>query len=82
MSGRFYIHFHAIFGDMSRLGSGISGSYNALRGVFAGASNPTYVNTIDYVTIASTGNAKDFGDLTTARIFYGGTSDSHGGLTE
>ena len=68
------------FGDMSRLGSGISGSSNALRGVFAGGSNPTYLNTIDYVTIASTGNAKDFGDLTTARMFYGGTSDSHGGL--
>ena len=27
------------------------------------------VNTIDYITIASTGNATDFGDLTVARRY-------------
>ena len=37
-------------------------------------------NTIDYVTIASTGDAKDFGDLTQARQYPGSCSDSHGGL--
>jgi len=35
------------------------------RGVFGGASPET--NTIDYITIATTGNATDFGDLTQAR---------------
>ena len=29
--------------------------------------NPANVNTIHFVTIASTGNAQDFGDLTEAR---------------
>ena len=41
---------------------------NNIRGVFgnrSGASN--FQNTIDYVTIASTGNATDFGDDTVAR---------------
>ena len=36
------------------------------RGVFGGGLTPSNVNTIDYVTIASTGNANDFGDLTQA----------------
>ncbi len=37
------------------------------RGVFAGGYTPTNQNVIDYVTIATTGNAKDFGDLTAAK---------------
>ena len=38
-------------------------------------------NAIDYVTIQTTGNAKDFGDLTTTTRKKGGTtSDSHGGV--
>ena len=40
----------------------------------------TNVNTMDFVTIASTGGITDFGDLTTARKSTGGCSDSHGGL--
>ena len=35
------------------------------RGVFGGGAGAT--NIIDYVTISTTGNAIDFGDLTTAR---------------
>ena len=35
------------------------------RAVFSRGSNPgTYLNTMDYVVIASTGNASDFGDMT------------------
>jgi len=41
------------------------------RGVFGGGANPTLTNgvsgTIDYINISSTGNAQDFGILTTAR---------------
>ena len=33
------------------------------RGVFAGGATPTIQNVIDYITIATTGNASDFGDL-------------------
>ena len=49
-----------------------SGGSNDTRGIRAGGvdgptSNP--FNTIDYVTIASTGDAKDFGDLTTRQKY-------------
>ena len=51
------------------------------RGLFmeAGSEN---VNTISFVTISSTGNASDFGDLTAARGYVKGCADSHGGLTQ
>ena len=38
-----------------------------MRGLSAGESNPAMSNVIDYITIATTGNASDFGDLTVAR---------------
>ena len=41
------------------------------RGVWGGGYTPTMKNEVDYVTIATTGNASDFGDLTLAR---GGTA--------
>ena len=37
------------------------------RGVFGGGQTPTLKNEIDYITIATVGNAADFGDLTVAR---------------
>ena len=40
----------------------------------------TTTNTIDYVNIASSGDAVDFGDLTISTQRRRGTSDSHGGL--
>ena len=45
----------------------VSGASNAVRGITAGGSSPSVSNVIDYVTIAATGNATDFGDLTQAR---------------
>ena len=43
------------------------------RGVFAGGYiEPTFSNTIDFITISSTGNATDFGDLTLIRMMGGG----------
>jgi hypothetical protein len=59
------------FGDLTiaryEQGNGISGS--AIRGVFSGGitADQTQVNVLDYITIASTGNATDFGNLTTSR---------------
>ena len=38
------------------------------------------VNTIDYITIASTGNAIDYGDLIQTTSFPGAVSNGHGGL--
>ncbi len=44
-----------------------------------------YRNSIEYVTITTTGNASDFGDAVhhnNAHAYLSGTSDSHGGLAE
>ncbi len=51
------------------------------RGVFAGGDvngAGSAQNVIDYITIASTGNATDFGDLTVARRNLGGSGCSNG----
>jgi hypothetical protein len=58
---------------------------NSIRGVRGGgnpnASPAVTINTMEYVTISSTGNAQDFGDLIVARREAGACSDSHGGLS-
>ena len=41
---------------------------------------PGGTNMIQYVTIASTGNAADFGDLSNKTSSAGGCSNGHGGL--
>jgi len=35
---------------------------------------------MDYITIANTGNATDFGDLTVARMYHGATNDATRGV--
>ena len=59
----------------------IAGGWN-LRGTTgpASANDPRNNNIIEFVTIASTGNALDFGDMTAAKNQVQGTSDVHGGL--
>ena len=63
------------FGDStSTLGYRPSGLSNATRAIRAGGSdNPQTggVNVIDFFTMASTGNAVDFGDTTLAKLRYG-----------
>ena len=54
---------------------------SSTRGIFAGGYAPGITNLIDYVTIATTGNAKDFGDLLVVQRGIAATSDSHGGLS-
>ena len=49
-------------------------------GVFGGGQTSNGSNIIDYVNIASTGNATDFGDLTQGRQFLGATGSSTRGL--
>ena len=59
-----------------------SAAANQVRAVLSGGySNPTSITRMEYITIATAGDAQDFGDLglgidrrATA------TSDSHGGL--
>ena len=79
------------FGNLTAANSkgrqALAGASSKTRAVFAGGYNyhpaaPTLVayNIIDYVTLASTGNATNFGDLTVNRRNLGGCSDTNGGL--
>ena len=78
------------FGD-SPFFSGAAGGggsvTNRIRAVFAGgygqAPSFTMVNGIEFLTIATTGNSLDFGDIDSgAGANKAGCSDSHGGLSE
>ena len=67
------------FGDLTKKRGAIAGCSSPVRGLYAGGNdwNPNagaMVNTIDYITIASEGNASDFGTLTIGRGFWSGTS--------
>ena len=60
-------------------------SDSSTRAVFCGGiasdgTAPAATNYMDYITIASAGNALDFGDVTGKIKGQGGFSDSHGGL--
>ena len=63
------------FGDMTSVRFTCGSGSNPTRGIIAGGYQPSptggVVNTCDFLTIATTGNASDFGDLTEAR--YGNT---------
>ena len=63
--------------------SGGAGGASRTRGLFAGGQHPspfTFFNIIDYITIASTGNATDFGDMVNKAYSVSGLSDSTRGL--
>jgi len=45
-----------------------------------GGFEPANSNAIDYITIATTGNAQDFGDLFLARSYVSGLSNSIRGI--
>ena len=45
------------------------------RGIVAGGNAPSASNVIDYINIASTGNAADFGDLLQAQASFSGTGN-------
>lgn len=50
------------------------------RGLRAGGQTPGITDTIDYVTISSTGNAQDFGNLSSSRFGCGGIGSSTRGI--
>ena len=72
------------FGELTHSRLGANGASTQTRAVFGGGGvSPDAANRrnwIDYVTISSSGNAADFGDLTSKRCMGACTSDSHGGL--
>ena len=75
------------FGDLTVSRYGLAACSSSTRGVFGGGFNllpspaGTRLNVIDYTTIATTGNATDFGDLTQARQGLAACSNGHGGLS-
>ena len=74
------------FGDLTSRRSSIAagGCSNQIRGICAGGyEDPSggNVNTVDYITITSAGDAIDFGDLSAESWAQAAAcSDSHGGL--
>ena len=75
-----------LFGDLTTKRSRIASAETHIRGVYIGSvpdgpSTSAYTNVMDFINIASTGNAQDFGDATNAGNYQlAGFSDSHGGL--
>ena len=72
------------FGDLSGVRSGAGALSNTTRAVFGGGyvnGNPAAaINIIEYVTIATTGNTSDFGDLTNTRRYLAGVSSNTRGV--
>ena len=73
------------FGDMTVAVDALAGASNSTRGLHAGGRTGSPAaealqNVIGFITIASTGNASDFGDLVTPTRWLAGCSDSHGGI--
>ena len=75
------------FGDLlaESVGNGKGGAASKTRGIIAGGfgpSSPQATNTIQFIEIATTGNALDFGDFEDfdRRIKQSGCSNGHGGL--
>jgi hypothetical protein len=73
------------FGDLSQDKSALSSATNGIRGLWFGGyvqgASPTYNNNvIEYVTIANTGNAVDFGDTTAGSTNGAGLSNDTYGL--
>ena len=72
------------FGDATRAAANFMACASSTRGVFVGGNksdSPYGVNAMDYVQIMSTGDAIDFGDLTSDQNEgVAALSNGHGGL--
>ena len=67
---------------MNEIASEKAGTSNSIRGiVIGGDTSGGNLNRIDYVTIQTTGNTKDFGDISSGTDEGAACSDSHGGLS-
>ena len=72
------------FGDLSSVAMFASGLSSSTRGLIAGGfrdpsgGNPH--NTIDFITITTTGNAQDFGDLTVIKAYMGTATSATRGV--
>ena len=73
------------FGILSQVRYGLGACSNSTRGIFNAGYSPVVpggaTNTVDYITIASTGNAVSFGNLTTSRWYASSSSSPTRGIT-
>ena len=74
------------FGDSSQLRVAYSALSNSTRGIFSGgdtnfSGGTSLVNTMDYITIASAGNATDFGDRTESNYYNASSANTTRGIT-
>ena len=64
------------FGNLTAGGrDNVHGGSSSTRGVMGGGRDPNNVNIIDYITIASKGDATDFGDLLSTNFYNAATSN-------
>ena len=71
------------FGDATQVISRAAAMFSSTRGVFSGGSTPSspnQTNVIEFIEIATTGNATDFGDGVRTSNGRAGASSGHGGL--
>ena len=62
----------ADFGDLTTDRRNASGLSSSVRGLIAGGQTPSVVNTIEFITLSTLGNAQDFGDLIAANSAING----------
>ena len=68
-------------GDVvSATGSDSSNFGTGTRGVYGGGNTPSYIDTIEYITISSLGSPADFGNLTVASTGRAGSASRTRGL--
>ena len=88
-NGSAWFQVHTATPNLANVGGPLTVAPNAsdqtpgVRGVFAGGYSPSpvgYSDTIEYVNIASTGNAQDFGDMTAGITAGGGVASRTRGL--
>ena len=72
----------AEFGDMDKAAAwGQGGCSSSTRGLFTGGTTPTNLQEIDYITIATTSNGLDFGNLRVQHGYTASCSNNTRGLT-
>ena len=68
------------FGDLINVVGGVTATASSTRAVFAGGRTPSEISDINFINIATTGDALDFGDLLSTVSNAGAVSNGHGGL--
>ena len=69
------------FGKLEQKTRDYNGVQNPVRGLIAGGSDPsTYINVISAISLTTSGESEDFGDLSKPAKALVGLSGSHGGL--